>query len=63
MTKRTFFIALLVLALPLGLLGCTNNNTDDGDNSDTVVRIDTITPGTLESALLDPAACGAAGSA
>ena len=61
MTKRTFFIALLVIALPLGLPGCTNNDVDDSDNSDTTVRIDSINPGTLESAL-PGSTCGGASS-
>jgi len=48
MTKRAFFIALLALTLPLGLLGCANS-VDDGDNSDTILRIDSIRPTQVES--------------
>lgn len=48
MTKRAFFIALLALTLPLGLLGCANA-VDDGNNSDTVLRITAISPNQVES--------------
>ena len=53
MTKRTFFIALVVLTLPLGLLGCANE-VDDGERSDTVLRIDAITPVQVESDIDQP---------
>ncbi len=53
MTKRTFFIALLALTLPLGLMGCANK-VDDGDDSDTILRIDSITPVQVESDIDQP---------
>ena len=53
MTKRMFFIALMALTLPLGLLGCANE-VDDGDNSDTVLRVDSILPVQVESDIDEP---------
>lgn len=53
MTKRTFFTALVVLSLPLAWLGCANS-VDDGDNSDTTLRINSITPVQLESDIDEP---------
>jgi hypothetical protein len=55
MTKRTFFIALLVFTLPLGLLGCANS-VDDGDDSDTILRVSAIIPVQVESDIDEPIA-------
>ncbi len=65
MTKRTFFIALVVVALPLGLLGCTNNDVDDSDNSDTIIRIESVAcvePDTVAVTVGGISRGGAAGS-
>ena len=53
MTKRTFFIALLAFTLPLGLLGCANQ-VDDGDDSDTILRVISIIPVQVESDIDEP---------
>ena len=48
MTKSTFFIALMVISLPLGMLGCANS-VDDGDSSDTILQVRSILPVQVES--------------
>jgi hypothetical protein len=46
MTKRTFFIGCIAVILQLGLLGCANE-VDDAEDSDTIIRIESITPSPL----------------
>ena len=43
MTKRTFLITVVACILPLGVLGCANS-VDDGDNSDSILRIESVGP-------------------
>jgi hypothetical protein len=52
MTRRlaAFGVGVLILAIPVWMNGCASN-VDDPSDSDSVLRVDTITPATLTAAV------------